>query len=75
MGVGIFPRKKMENGHRPDMTEKWLSKWTKNGRKSHSGVHFFHFGSQFLAISGLGPFSIIFPIFPAIFASGRFPIL
>ena len=58
-------------------------KWPKNGRrngkmakispKSHFWVHFFHFGGHFSAISGVGPFSIFFPIFPGFLLRARFP--
>ena len=56
----------MENGPRPEMAKKWPLKW-KNGPQN--GIlerfwPFFHFGGHFAAISGLGPFSILFPIWP-----------
>ena len=57
--------KKMENGPRPEMAEKWPPKW-KNGPKMGfwpSFLYFFHFGGHFSAISGRGPFSILFPFF------------
>ena len=55
--------KKMENGPRLEMAEKWSPKW-KNGSGSGSLATFFHFGGHFSAISSGGPFSICFPIFP-----------
>ena len=63
---------------------KWLH-CLKNGRrkiwkkvakirpKSHFRVHFSHFDCHFSAISGLGPFSIFFPILLGILAPGPFP--
>ena len=63
--------KKMENGPRPEMAEKWPPKW-KNGQKSHFGVHFSIFGGHFSGISGHFPF---LSHFLGIFASRRFPIL
>ena len=68
---------KMENGPRPEMAEKWLPKW-ENGPTNGIWAffrHFFHVRSHFSAISGLGPFSIFFPIFPGFFALGPRPIL
>ena len=60
-------------------------KWPKNGHRNGKMVPkmgfwpclepFFHFDGHFSAISGRGPFSICFPIFPRIFAPDRFPIL
>ena len=61
--------KKMENGPRPEMAEKWPPK-RKNGPKKGFWpffLYFFHFGGHFSAISGRGPFSIFFPIFFPIF--------
>ena len=71
-------------GNRPDakIPEKWEIKWKmapgpkrpKNGQKSHAfWGPFFHFGGHFSAISGLGPFSIFFPIFPGFLRRAAFP--
>ena len=57
-------------------------KWpqARNGRKMAPKMgfwpafgHFFHFGGHFSAISGVGPFSIFFPIFPGFLLWARFP--
>ena len=58
-------------------------KWPKNGNQNGKmdpkmGFwpdfgHFFHFGGHFSAISGVGPFSIFFPIFPGFLLRARFP--
>ena len=49
-----------------------MEKWT---RKRDFGLilAFFHFGGHFSAISGLGPFSIFFPIFPGFLLWASFP--
>ena len=60
-------------------------KWPKNGRRNGKmdpkmGFwpdfgDFFHFGGHLSAISGVGPFSIFFPIFPGFLLRAPFPIL
>ena len=57
--------------------------WPKNGRRNGKNGQnqakipflgpFFRFGGHFLAISGGGPFSIFFPIFPGVLLRARFP--
>ena len=60
---------------------KWFQ--ARNGRKMANEMEkrpkisfwgpFFHFGCHFSAISGLGPFSIFFPIFPGFLRRAGFP--
>ena len=45
----------------PEMAKKWTPKW-ENGAQNGS-LALFPFRGPFLAISGLGPFTILFPIF------------
>ena len=66
--------KKMENGLRPEMAEKWPLKWKNKPQNGSLAIFspFFHSGGHFPAISGWGPFSI-FP-FCRIFPPHQFPI-
>ena len=60
-------------------------KWPKNGHRNGKMAtkiefwpffrYFFHFGGHFSAISGRGPFSIFFPIFPGFLRRTGLPIL
>ena len=63
---------KIKNGPRPEMAEKWQEKWT---RKWDFGLilAIFPFLRPFAAISGVGPFSIFFPIFPGFWLRAHFP--
>ena len=67
-----------ENGKWPEarngrkMAEE-MEKCTKKMAKVPFRGPFFHFGGHFLAISGLGPFSIFFPIFPELLCRAGFP--
>ena len=49
-----------------------MEKWPKSAQNPMFGS-IFHFGGHFSAISGVGPFSIFFPIFPGFLLRARFP--
>ena len=49
-----------------------MEKWAQNGILAIFWL-FFHFGGHFLAISGLGPFFIFFPIFSGFLCRACFP--
>ena len=63
------------NGPKPEMTPKNGGRNGKNGQNPIQGSIFPFRAAIFWAISGLGLFSMSFPHFSGIFASGRFPIL
>ena len=61
--------KKMEKGPRPEMVDKWPTKWKMDPKIGVLPIlgHFFHFGGHFSTISGLGPFSFFLSHFLEIF--------
>ena len=53
--------------------QKWPPKWKNGPQNGDFGLFIFHFGGHFLAMSGLGPFSIFFPTFPGFLRRAGFP--
>ena len=82
MGTGPDPKsrkmgKKMENGPHPKNGRKMAAEMEKMDPEKKSKIPFsgpfFHFDCHFSAMSGLGPLSIFFPIFPGFWLRARFP--
>ena len=65
--------KKMENGSRTEMAEKWPPKWT-NGHENGILGSIFPFRWPFFGHFGPGAIFHFLSHFPGTFASGRFPI-